>query len=154
MSNLELSKQLAKRILLNFGVWNSSAVIDENHSIKKLRIQDSKNINEYNVFCAQNMTGESNIEVIISNISENEEPDLVVIIKQDNVLLSIRYTNNFCAFFVRSEILSENYKWVDMPVLYQLNLAAGIELLTQEGYPWLPVNNPNELYEILVQSLA
>lgn len=159
---MTLTTNLAKRIFGNIGfvtgknfgkvgISTSDFLTKEKISIKYL----DSNIVKHSVYAGVN----NNITVMASNIIDEGLSDFILIFtdKDHTSKISITYqeadgTEREYGAFAKKE--GDN--WVPISILHQLNIATAFEILTQEGYSWIPVNDDDvikKLYGDLVSML-
>lgn len=154
MSNQELSNQLIKRIVFNLGILSGQGLCHPANILKKkLRLQDEESkIESFDVYGAECVLSDSPVKISCVNIGSENSYDLVLAIKQDDTVIAIRDSDG--EFESGSILIRYNSKWVDMDVLHQLNLAAAIEMITQNGLPWTPVMDQEDSYSVIAAILS
>ena len=132
----------------NFG----GVLSDQNKISKKLKLEEEdSSIKEYSVYGAE-CVADDPIRVSLSNIGPDDDPDYVLAISQEGVMIVLRYTwkdtdnGNF--------LMRQENSWVDMTVLHMLNIATATELIAQNGLPWTPISDENIPYEVIKNALS
>lgn len=152
MSNQELSNALFKRVVQNLGLTASGGIKSDSYSLnKKLKLEEDGEIVEYQIFAADCYI-ENPVSLSFVDIGMNDSNDFVIVILQDDVVMTLRWSYNDLepAMF----LTNKDGKWVDMSILHQLNLAAAFEIITQNGYPWTPVQDQEKIYKVVIDVLS
>lgn len=152
---MEISKVLMDRILSNLGFKSIGVGVTSKGNIlsRKLKLQEEdSSINEYDIFAAECHATSPPLKVVGSNIGTIKDPDLIVVIDQDDTTIVLKYS--FKEFDQGTFFTKYQNKWVDMTVLAQLNLATATELITQEGLPWSPATDQDHMFGIIASILS
>lgn len=140
MSNL--SNELIKYII-NI-IEQNSQKFPYNESIKI--IADDDEILNAVVFCAE-INLDTQCKFAITNISDLPDYPIYSIIQSNTNIFGLMLEHdleNFDNVSNISKFDSEKNLWVPVSLLFQLNLAAALEMIVQNGLTWNPITDKNE----------
>lgn len=155
MSNKLLTNELTKRIFANIGIVKDQigiiGITTNSFLIKeKLKFKEENNsYSSYNIWAAQNVIDGSDIKIIFSNISVNNNIDYILIINSDDTFICLKYSNEDGNF-----LILHNNIWVEINMIHKLNLTIAFEFIAQNGLVWQPCTEYKNLYMTLVSSLS
>ncbi len=113
---------------------------------------DDGSVSNYPVWIGR--AGSTEFRAAISNLGTAEDPEFILVLISGEATqagvsalgFKLHWNENYGIF---SQATDKG--WQPVSVLHRLNLTAAFELLTQEGVPWIPIqDNSEQLYNLLL----
>lgn len=154
--DLILTKELLKRNLGNLGAipgdrFGLVGITPNEFKIQKnISLQFENGETEHYPIWAGEIKIESTYKSVLTNIGSKNIPEFILLfVPEDSAPIGMRLVWDYVdhgAFMI-----CEEQKWRSLSVLQKLQITTGLELITQEGIPWQPCPEIDDLYKCFAE---